>query len=175
MLSQQTSSKWFEIKDKSLIMLVLQSYADNDKKKILETSTTPRTILDIIKMSKLPQTSTYRKINSLIQSGLLVPYGTISMNYGKVVRKYISLFNALEINILKNDVSIKARINDDARRAILRMVREEIVKQSKPHNLTSTKISTYASNSPNKGTISVIEYLIKEKIISVKTDYKVNV
>ena len=61
------------IKDKSIISLILHSYADEDKKKILNiTANKPRIILDIISVSKLPQTSSYRKINSLIKNDISV-------------------------------------------------------------------------------------------------------
>jgi len=103
------SLKWVNIKSKPLIMLILQSYADADKKKILDAAEKPKIILDIIDTCKLPQTSTYRKINSLIKTGLLIPSGIVSMKYGKNVIRYVSLFENLEINIVKNEFLLEQR------------------------------------------------------------------
>ena len=120
----KSEAQWIAIKDKSLIILILQSYADPDKKKILDATEQPRMILDIIDACKLPQTSTYRKINSLIRNGLLVPSGQISMKYGKNVTTYVTLFKNVEINIIKNDVQVRAKISDSSKNAVLRMMRE---------------------------------------------------
>ena len=101
------------IKAKPIISLILHSYADDDKKKILNiTANKPRIILDIINACKLPQTSSYRKINSLIKNGLLIPDGQISRKFGKKVTKYVALFENLEINIIKNDISVIARFSE---------------------------------------------------------------
>jgi len=85
------NNKMITIKDRSIISLILHSYADDDKKKILNTVVhKPRIILDIINTCKLPQTSSYRKINSLVKNGMLIPYGEVPRKYGKIVIKYVS-------------------------------------------------------------------------------------
>ena len=128
------------IKDKSIIALILHSYADDDKKKILNViANKPRIILDIINACKLPQTSSYRKINSLIKNGLLIPDGEVPRKFGKKVTKYVSLFENLEIDIIKNDISVKARLSEGARHAIFRMMREKIVNFNKKQKVSSSK------------------------------------
>ena len=154
------------IKDKSIISLILHSYADEDKKKILNsTANKPRIILDIISTCKLPQTSSYRKINSLIKNGLLIPNGEIPRKYGKIVTKYISLFENLEISIVKNDISIKAKFSEDACQAIFRMMRDKIV-NAKKQNVSSSK-SNLSTESILVSSDSMIPFLIKERIIKV--------
>ena len=167
--TEKTGQKWIAIKDKSLIMLILQSYADPDKKKILDATEHSRMILDIIEVCKLPQTSTYRKINSLIRNGLLVPDGQVSMKYGKNVNTYVTLFKNVEINIVKNDVQVRAKISDNSKNAVLRMMREKII-TSKKFSLDAGKdLSDAIHQSIQKnGSKSVVPYLIKERIIKSK-------
>jgi predicted transcriptional regulator len=156
------------IKDKLIISLILNSYADEDKKKILNVvSSKPRIILDIIHLCKLPQTSSYRKINLLIKNGLLIADGKILRKYGKMVTKYVSLFENLEINIVKNDISIKAKFSEDARQAIFRMMRNKIVNFRK-RNLTSPKNYHVIETGPiSIPADSMIPFLLKERIIKI--------
>ena len=158
------------IRDKSIISVILRSYADSDKKKILNvTADKPRIILDIISVSKLPQTSCYRKINLLIKNGLLIPDGEILRKYGKKVTKYTSLFENLEINIVKNDISIKAKFSECACKAIFRMMREKIVNIHRKQNVSRSKnyqvVQTEAISIPGD---SMIPFLLKEGIINLK-------
>jgi hypothetical protein len=165
---RKSSLQWFTIKDKSLIMLILQSYADPDKKKILDATERPRMILDIIEACKLPQTSTYRKINLLIRNGLLIPTGQVSMKYGKNVTTYVTLFKSVEINIIKNDVQVRAKISEDSKNAILRMMREKIINSKKFSVDAGKDLSDAIHQSFQKsGTKSVVPYLLKERIIKV--------
>jgi len=160
-------TKLVTIKDKSIISLILHSYADEDKKKILNTTVNkPRIILDIISTCKLPQTSSYRKINSLIKNGLLIPNGEIPRKYGKIVTKYISLFETLEINIVRNDISIKAKFSEDACQAIFRMMRDKILSVRK-QNISNFKNNKSETESILVSSESVIPFLIKEGIIRV--------
>ena len=155
------------IKDKSIISLILHSYSDDDKKKILNvTANKPRIILDIINACKLPQTSSYRKINSLIKNGLLIPDGQIPRKFGKMVTKYVALFENLEIDIIKNDISVKARLSEGARHAIFRMMREKIVNFNKKQKVSSSKnyqvVQTKVISIPSD---SMIPFLLKGGII----------
>ena len=116
----------------------------------------------------MPQTSSYRKINLLIKNGLLVPDGQIPRKFGKKVTKYVSLFENLEINIIKNDISIKAKLSEGARHAIFRMMREKIVNFNKKQKASSLKnyqvIQTKVISMP---TDSMIPFLLKGGIIKV--------
>lgn len=163
------NTKSVAIKDKSIISLILHSYADDDKKKILNvTANKPRIILDIINACKLPQTSSYRKINSLIKNGLLIPDGQIPRKFGKKVTKYVALFENLEIDIIKNDISVKAKLSEGARHAIFRMMREKIVNFNKKRKVSSSKnyqvVQTKVISIPSD---SMIPFLLKGGIIKV--------
>jgi len=162
------NNKLVTIKDKSIISLILHSYADEDKKKILNTTANkPRIILDIISACKLPQTSSYRKINSLIKNGLLIPDGEIPRKYGKIVTKYVSLFENLEINIVKNDIHVKAKFSEDARHAIFHMMREKIVSITKQNVSNSKSYQAIETTHISIPAGSMIPFLLKKRIVKV--------
>ncbi len=164
-------TRWAIIKEKSLVKLILQSYADPDTKKILDAALAkPRIIQEIIEISKLPQTSSYRKANSLIKHGLLIADGYVNMKYGKKVTKYVSLFENVEINIIKNDVSIRAKLGENSRQAVFRMPDdkgENLHKKRKSTRYLKDKTLKMEINVNNMDSDSVIPYLVKERIIKV--------
>ena len=71
---------------------------------------TPLVISDIIEKSKIPKTSGYRKINFLINHGLLVPNGFELINTGKKVTKYEAIFENVRMDIDKNLVVVKIQL-----------------------------------------------------------------
>ena len=112
--SDINNSRWIVITEHSATKLILDTLGDKAKKNIMTTAfDNPFIIRDILRSCKIPQTSGYRKINSLIRSGLLVKQGYTTMRDGKEVDKYKSVFSGLMINIEKNSVLIKARISQD--------------------------------------------------------------
>jgi len=99
---------WVAIEDSSLAKLILESFGDEDKKNILNVVLDePRIISEILEVAQIPQTSGYRKINSLIDNGLLIVQGHEITHDGKRVNKYKSIFENLTINIEKNKVIVK--------------------------------------------------------------------
>lgn len=106
--NKRKDRNWFTIEDMALAKVILESVGDYDKKNILNTVLDePRIISDILNMSNIPQTSGYRKINALIQNGMLIPHGFVSMYDGKKVTKYKSVFENIVIKIEKNRVIIR--------------------------------------------------------------------
>jgi hypothetical protein len=100
--------KWFTIEDSLLTKLILESFGDEDKKNILNAVIDePRIISDILEISKIPQTSGYRKVNTLIQNGMLIPHGSALTHDGKKVTKYKSIFENISIEIEKNRVTVR--------------------------------------------------------------------
>lgn len=94
------------IDDPTLTRIILESFGDEDKKRIICTiNSEPLAISQIITSCKMPQTSVYRKVNALIEDGLLVPAGYDS-NDGKKITKYRSLFDKIKIDIIKNKITI---------------------------------------------------------------------
>ena len=106
--------KWVTIEDQHLTQTILEAFGDDDKKKILTTLTSePRTIYDVLDICDLPQTSGYRKINSLIDAGLIIPMGYVTTNDGKKVSKYVSVFDNLKIDIVRNHILVRAKFGRD--------------------------------------------------------------
>lgn len=104
--------EWITIKDPNLTELILDVFGDSDKKKIFASVTDESKIVyDILKISKIPQTSGYRKINSLIKNGLLSVDEVIETNDGKKVNKYKSIFQNIRINIIKNETTVDVQLN----------------------------------------------------------------
>jgi DNA-binding transcriptional ArsR family regulator len=98
---------WVQIENPELTKIILESFGDDDKKKILATlNEEPMLISQILDICKIPQTSGYRKINSLIEGGLLVPAGFVITPDGKRVTKYLSIFDNIRIDIVKNKISV---------------------------------------------------------------------
>ncbi|MGI0089536.1 MAG: transcriptional regulator, partial [Nitrosopumilaceae archaeon] len=98
-----------------LSKIILESFGDDDKKLIMNTLLDKSLIIsEVLDRCKIPQTSGYRKINSLIQNGLLTTDGFITTNDGKKVNMYTSLFENLKIDIEKNKVIIKVKLRKNA-------------------------------------------------------------
>lgn len=159
--------KWISIKDKSLILLILQSYADPDKKKILDMAEQPKIIIDIIDSCKLPQTSSYRKINMLIRNGLLIPDGRVPMRYGKKVTKYVTLFKNIEIKIINNDIQIRAKIGSNGKNAVLRMMRENVIKSKKFMSNLSYELPQPMTYDKKSNGDSLVPYLLRTRLVKV--------
>ncbi len=109
--SKTQNQNWIAIEDPSLAKLILESFGDEDKKNILNTVLDePRIISEILETAKIPQTSGYRKVNSLIDNGLLIVQGYITTNDGKKVNRYKSIFENITISIEKNKVVVKVQL-----------------------------------------------------------------
>lgn len=110
--SKQRSEGWISIKDSDVSKTILEAYGDEDKEKILNSIIDePKIISDILSLSKIPQTSGYRKINQMIKEGLLVPSGHLVAQDGRKVKKYRTLFKNLKIGIQKNKISVEVLID----------------------------------------------------------------
>lgn len=106
--AKSQNPNWIAIEDPSLSKLILESFGDEDKKNILNTVLDePKIISEILENAKIPQTSGYRKVNALIDNGLLIIQGSITTHDGKKVNKYKSIFENVTINIEKNKVVVK--------------------------------------------------------------------
>ena len=102
-----SNDDWITIDNPSHIKLILENYADPDKRKILEvTSETPLQITKILHICDMPQTSAYRKITSLIQNGLIIRDGA-TFSHGRRLVRYRPVFEKVQINMIKNNVTLK--------------------------------------------------------------------
>ena len=106
--SKSDEKQWMTLEDSRLMELILRSLGDEDKKNIINTVMgEPKIISDILEISNIPQTSGYRKINSLIDDGMLLPKGHVTTHDGKKVTKYQAIFENVSISIEKNKIVVK--------------------------------------------------------------------
>jgi hypothetical protein len=111
--SKQTVSNWIHMKDPELSKVFLESFADQDKKAILgSVMDAPLIIAQILETCSIPQTSGYRKINYLINHGLLVANGFELAHDGKKVKKYETIFDNVKVDIVKNDIAVKVQLKN---------------------------------------------------------------
>jgi len=109
--TKQTESNWIQMKDPELSRIFLESFADQDKKAILgAVMDDPLIIAKILESCKIPQTSGYRKINFLINNGLLVANGFELAHDGKKVKKYETIFDNIKVDIVKNEIDVKVQL-----------------------------------------------------------------
>ncbi len=109
--SKQSHSNWVHIKDQELSKIFLESFADSDKRLIIGSVMDESLIIsDITKKCQMPQTSGYRKINFLINNGLLVSSGFELTQDGKKVKKYETIIDNVIMEIVKNSVSVKIQL-----------------------------------------------------------------
>ncbi|MEM3169241.1 MAG: transcriptional regulator [Candidatus Nitrosotenuis sp.] len=108
------SESWIVIENPMLTKIILESFGDDDKKKILATLNGESMIISqIIERCNIPQTSGYRKVNALINDGLLLAAGYVTTPDGKKVTKYRSIFDNLKIDIIKNKISVTLHLPKD--------------------------------------------------------------
>jgi hypothetical protein len=109
--TKQSESNWIQIKDPELSKIFLESFADQDKKAILGAVMDDALIIaKILESCKIPQTSGYRKINFLINSGLLLANGFELAHDGKKVKKYETIFDNVKVDIVKNEIDVKVQL-----------------------------------------------------------------
>lgn len=109
--SNKSKSNWIIIDDPLVTQTILKSFGDSDKRKILESlAAKPQMVSEILEKFKIPQTSGYRKLNSLIKDGLIIDSGQTSICEGKIVKKYVSVFENLKINIFGDNIKVNVQI-----------------------------------------------------------------
>ncbi len=112
--AKNTNVEWITIQEQELARTILESFGDHDKRAILNSVLDkPGIVADILKNCKIPQTSGYRKINSLIGVGLLISNGQSITPDGKRVIKYETLFRNISIEIEKDYVKVKVQMKKD--------------------------------------------------------------
>jgi len=126
--TRQDKKEWIVIEDKNLIKSILGALGDDDKKSIMNSIIgTPKIISDILDDCKIPQTSGYRKINSLIEDGFLVVDGHNTTHDGKRVNKYTSIFENIKIDIEKNLIVLRVQLTEKSKdsSAIIQLLRSK--------------------------------------------------
>jgi len=101
-----------KILNNELIQKVIENFGDQETRLMLqsimsEAHTTP----EILKISNVPKTSAYRKIENLILNGLIVEDSKIKSE-SKKISKYVCVFEQLSIRFDKS-TSVDARLTKD--------------------------------------------------------------
>jgi len=104
----------FTILEPSIGQSILKAYSDDEASKILNASIGESwTILEMLEKLQIPQTSGYRKVNSLIEDGLLIKEGHEISASGRRTDKYKSLFDNVEIDIKNNKVTVNIQFTQN--------------------------------------------------------------
>ena len=112
--SREKKNSWITIYDQKLASIILESFGDPEKKKILEYSfLQPNPIMKVVEYCNIPKTSGYRLTNELIKNGLLVETSFETTKEGKRIGKYTALFNQVKINIGRNILHVQVLMNHD--------------------------------------------------------------
>jgi len=107
----EKKEEWVTIQDQELSKILLETLGDEDKKKILGTVLNKtRIVADILKESKTPQTSGYRKINSMISNGILISNGFELSKDNKKIKKYETVFQNIKMDIQENSTIVKIQL-----------------------------------------------------------------
>jgi hypothetical protein len=123
---KKATDDWVSVQDQDLARIFLESFADEDKKAIIGTVIDESLIIaDILKYCKVPQTSGYRKINQLIDNGLLISTGYDVSTDGKKIKKYETIFNNVKMDIERNTVVVKIQLkqNSSSQSTILQVIK----------------------------------------------------
>ena len=105
--------KRFTITEPTISKSILQAFSDEEMSRILNASIgEPWTASEILEKLNIPKTSGYRKINLLIEQGLLVKTGYDLTENRRKVDKYKSLFDNVNIDF-NNKVTVNVQFTHD--------------------------------------------------------------
>ena len=106
--SKKELENWIILKDQILAKTIIESFADQEKKSILESAMNDSLpISDILEKCKISQSSGHEKINYLIETGLLVSEGNVSDGES---RKYQTAFTNVKMDIEKKSMVVKVQL-----------------------------------------------------------------
>lgn len=94
---------WVRLEDPEMVNLILRTYGDGQNRRILSFAThMPRTVMEIINDSKMPQTSTYRRILRLKREYFLIPDSS-EQKIGRTRNEsYLSAIQDLRVDMRSN-------------------------------------------------------------------------
>lgn len=105
--------KRFTITEPTISKSILHAFSDEEMSKILNASIgEPWTASEILEKLDIPKTSGYRKINSLVEQGLLIKTGYDLTENRRKVDKYKSLFDNVNIDF-NNKVTVNVQFTHD--------------------------------------------------------------
>ena len=102
---------YLSIIDSKLVNLIFESLGDLESRKIISILLENEyTIPQILKESKIPKTSGYRKIEDLLISGFLIETGKV-LSESKKVSKIRCVFQEISINVKEDKISINGIVS----------------------------------------------------------------
>jgi len=91
--------------------LIIELFGDTESRKIISTLLENEyTIPQILKESKVPKTSGYRKIENLILNGLIIESGKV-LSESKKISKLQCIFEEIKLDIKKDKMEIVGIVN----------------------------------------------------------------
>ncbi len=107
----QLGDGWYRVINREFAGIMIKLFSDEITNNILTSlMDTPLTIPQILQICESPQTSTYRKINFLIENGIILQKGYRLTRAGQRVHSYYSIINGLKIEFDKT-VTVLVRLH----------------------------------------------------------------
>ena len=98
--TDNSRDRWIKVEHSRLIEIILSSYGDIERRKILDSVIDqPNTISKILDTCMIPKSSGYRIINEMLEKGLLFEESVSKTSDGKKVSNYGALFHRVKIDI----------------------------------------------------------------------------
>lgn len=105
----ETEQEWMAVEDPYMAKTILDAFGDKDKKRMLNLLVgKSHTLPDILDRLHLSETSGTEKINSLVESGL------VSIKTSDNESQYISEFDNVKIDVVKNKILVKVQLNTES-------------------------------------------------------------
>lgn len=101
------------LREPKITETVLDMLGDKDYRQILDMLIGKSLIpYEILKKTKIPQASGYRKIDALVKTGLLVEDGKVLLSEtGRPAIKLTTLYRGLNMKIVKNKVTVEVMLS----------------------------------------------------------------
>jgi hypothetical protein len=107
------AEKRFTISDPTISQSILKAFSDDEMAKILNASIgEPWAISEILEKLGIPKTSGYRKMNELIEEGLMIKSGSELTSNRRMIDKYKSVFDNVNIDF-NNKVTVSVQFTPD--------------------------------------------------------------
>lgn len=114
----EQSKNSIEIKDSHLEKLILESFQDMDKKKVLRaTMTSPMTFkeMSVLLLDHLSEKDANTKISDLIDGRILIP----SQDKHDGVTCYYNVIDGIQIKYKNNEISLKINLKENIQHSII--------------------------------------------------------
>lgn len=105
---------WFEIEDPVTVDSIVNTYGSALNRKILNScASRPHTVMEILAIAKIPQTTGYRKIMSLIKYNFLFAHHAVQRSDGKQTVRYLTSFKEIEFHMSENRELIRVKFQEN--------------------------------------------------------------